>query len=115
MSVESAPRATLETRSSIPRAGLHKNLWTYYDSRLETRVIWLIGAEIALSIIFGIYAGIKQSNFLDHMDASAAATAEAMKAARDSRKTLAADQERSLDRLREMDASGLTLEMSRQR
>jgi hypothetical protein len=79
---------------------------------LEISVIALIGIEIALSLIFGgigIYEGGKQAQVLDrqakvleHMDTSAAATADAMKAAKKSLESLAADQTKSLDRLKEM-------------
>jgi hypothetical protein len=63
--------------------------------------------EIVLSIVFGVVAireGRGQSKVLDHMDQSAAATTEAMKAARDSLKSLAESQAASLKILQEQEA-----------
>lgn len=78
------------------------------DFRLEIWVIVLIGIEIVLSVV-GLIAGYQQGRILDkqttaltHMDASSAATKSAIEAARDSLKSLAADQQRSLERLNEM-------------
>jgi len=75
------------------------------DFRLEKIVIVLISIEIALSLIFGgfaIYEGIEQSVALDHMDTSTAATATAMQSAQQALQTLKVDQEKSLDRLKDM-------------
>jgi len=77
------------------------------DFWMEVAVIALIGAEILLSIIFGILAireGREQAKVLDHMDQSASATADAMKAARDSLKLLADDQAKSLGILQQEQA-----------
>lgn len=84
------------------------------DFKLERWVMWLIGAEIVLSIIFGvggIVEGWKQGQALDgqvgvlkHMDATTVTTAEAMEAARDSLKSLADAQAASLKILQEEQA-----------
>src|SRR5271157_3877187 len=75
------------------------------DFRVERLVVWLIGAEIFLSLVFGIFGiseGIKQTKVLSHMDTGTAATATAMTAASTSLKTLAEDQIKSIDRLNQM-------------
>jgi hypothetical protein len=87
---------------------------SFKNDVLEIAVIALIGIEIALSVTFGgigIYEGWKQGEVLDrqakaleHMDQSAVATADAMKAARDSLKLLADDQAKSLGILQEEQA-----------
>jgi len=77
------------------------------DFRLERLVVWLIAAEIFVSLVFGcfgIYEGIKQANVLDRMDTSAAATATAMQTARDSLKTLSDAQAASLKILQQEQA-----------
>jgi hypothetical protein len=75
------------------------------DFRLERIVIYLISIEIVLSFLFGflgLYEGYQQSQVLDHMDKSSAATASAMKGASESLRSLADAQAASLDRLKEM-------------
>ncbi len=75
------------------------------DFWMEVAVIALIGMEIFLSVIFGIVAireGHDQAKLLAHMDTSAGATADAMKAAKTSLESLGSDQAKSLDRLKEM-------------
>jgi hypothetical protein len=78
------------------------------DFRLERVVVLLIGAELLLSVI-GLWAGYQQGKLIDkqttalvHMDGSTASTATAMTAASTSLKTLAEDQEKSIDRLNQM-------------
>jgi len=69
------------------------------DFWMEGAVIALIGLEIFLSVIFGI-VGIREASqqafVLKHMESSAADTASAMQAARDSLKSLADAQATSL-------------------
>lgn len=78
------------------------------DFRLERRVVWLIGAEIFLSLV-GLWMGYQQGKVLDkqtsaltHMDTSTKETADAMKAASTSLQSLADAQAKSLDRLNQM-------------
>jgi hypothetical protein len=75
------------------------------DFRLEVAVIVLLGIEIVLSLIFGIVAiheGTQQAEILGKVKQSTADTATAMQIAKDSLKTLADDQDKSLDRLKDM-------------
>jgi hypothetical protein len=79
------------------------------DLKLEIWVIFLIGIEIALSA-YGLWEGHQQGKLIDkqttaltHMDTTSGTTTEAMTAARDSLKSLAEQQSKSLERLNEMD------------
>jgi hypothetical protein len=70
------------------------------DLGLERLVVWLIGAEIVLSIIFGVIGiseGLQQGKILAHMDTSSAATATALT-------TLVDDQAKSLSILQQEQA-----------
>jgi hypothetical protein len=78
------------------------------DFWMEVSVIVLISIEIILSLVFGFLAlreGRQQAKILSQMDTSTGATATAMQAASLSLTTLANDQAKSLDRLRQMSDS----------
>jgi hypothetical protein len=77
---------------------------SFRDLVLEIAVIVLIGLEIWLSVK-GLREGREQAKVIEHMDHSTADTADAMKAARDSLRTLNDAQTISLDRLNDMDAN----------
>jgi hypothetical protein len=77
---------------------------------IEIGVVALITLEIILSLTFGgigIYDARKQGKVLDHMDASAAATAETMQAVRDELKSLASDQAKAREILEQQERDRL--------
>jgi len=74
------------------------------DEKVARRDFWM---EVAIIVLIGLelFEGYQQGKLLDKMDTSTAATATAMGIAKDSLKTLADDQAKSLDRLKEMNDS----------
>jgi hypothetical protein len=76
--------------------------------KLEKWVLWLIGAEIVLSIlgiVIGAWEGHAQSQVLDNISTSTSASASAMSAASTSLNTLAAQQTASVGQLQQMNTN----------